>query len=140
MPNFIGRNINNARSLASANNLKLNVIEVEGSPGQFDGQILTQDISEGTDIEALGSSKTITVKVARVSNTDTTTTSNQNIEETKEEEKTDTTKENNTEKEEEKTSDKNNDKNNEKSNDNKTEEVTNKEPEEVVQEEQKKTE
>lgn len=140
VPNFIGRNINDARSLASANNLKLNVIEVEGSPGQFDGQILTQDISEGTDIEALGSSKTITVKVARVSNTDTTTTSNQNIEETKEEEKTDTTKENNTEKEEEKTSDKNNDKSNEKSNDNKTEEVTNKEPEEVVQEEQKKTE
>lgn len=127
VPNFIGRNITDAQSLASRNNLNLSVVEVEASPGQFDGQVLTQDVSEGTDIESLKSSRTIVVKVARIKNQ--TSNVQPQIEENKEEPKEETTTEDNKQQEE---------KEKEKEEE-KTEEVTDKQPEEVVQENQEPT-
>ncbi len=62
VPNFVGRSIEDAKILASNNGLNIEVVSVEGSSGQFIGQVLSQDIPELTDVDAL-KSKTITLKV-----------------------------------------------------------------------------
>ena len=63
MRNFIGLNVSTAQAFANENNINLNIKYVEGTQGQFIGQILSQDIPEKTDLDNLSSSRTLTVTV-----------------------------------------------------------------------------
>lgn len=70
IPNFIGLNVSIAEKFASENNVHLNINYVTGTIGQQIGQILTQDIPSGTDVDMLDSSHTITLSVVdSISNT-----------------------------------------------------------------------
>ena len=63
MPNLIGKTESYARTFASNNNITIVVNYVEGSQGQVVGTIIKQSIHEKTDLNYIGSSRTLTIDV-----------------------------------------------------------------------------
>ena len=51
MPNFVGKNIDDARIWASQHDVDIVVEEVTGKSSNFVGQVLSQDIPESTDLD-----------------------------------------------------------------------------------------
>lgn len=69
MPNLIGQTESYARTFASSNNINLIVNYVEGSQGQVFGTITSQSIHERTDLNYIGSNRSLTINVISSINT-----------------------------------------------------------------------
>lgn len=69
MPNLIGQTESYARTFASSNNINLIVNYVEGSQGQVVGTITSQSIHERTDLNYIGSNRSLTINVISSINT-----------------------------------------------------------------------
>lgn len=63
MPNFIGLNVSKVQAFADENNINLNINYVNGTSGQFYGQVLTQSVPASTDIDMLDSGRNLSVTV-----------------------------------------------------------------------------
>lgn len=63
MPNLIGKSESYARAFALENNINIIVNYIEGNQGQIVGSITSQSIHELTDLNYIGSNRTLTINV-----------------------------------------------------------------------------
>lgn len=63
MPNLIGRDVIYAQGIADTYNLTLIINYVDGSSGQFIGQVVSQSIHESTDMEYIPADRVLTISV-----------------------------------------------------------------------------
>jgi len=63
LPNFIGQDIERARTFGANNNLNIVVNYVDGRPGQFVGQIVSQSIPASVDLAFMPANRALTLSV-----------------------------------------------------------------------------
>ena len=64
LPSFVGRNIGEAQSYCNARGIYVNINKVETNSESLDGQIMTQSLPSGMDVDYVSKSKGITFNVA----------------------------------------------------------------------------
>ena len=68
LPNFVGRNVSYAESIASSYGINIDINYVDGKKGQFVGQILSQTVPAKTDIDMLGNYPVVLNVVGQIIN------------------------------------------------------------------------
>ena len=100
LPSFVGRNVSEAQSYCNARGITLNINKVSTNSSSLDGQVMTQSLPSGMDVEFVSKSKGITLSVAEYTSTkvdeepkqttETTDDKKTNKKETNEDKKTNT--------------------------------------------------
>lgn len=69
LPSFVGRNVSEAKSYCNARGITVNINKVSTNSSSLDGQVMTQSLPSGMDVEFVSKSKGITLSVAEYNST-----------------------------------------------------------------------
>lgn len=74
LPSFVGRSVSEAQSYCNSRGIALTINKVSTNSSSLDGQVMTQSLPSGMDVEFVSKSKGITLSVAEYSKTAEPTT------------------------------------------------------------------